>query len=415
MIVKGPINGFDRLVPLKDYLTHNRQKRDCTEKISISDTDNQQQPGTQLLENVGLFNIDWRLSRWDSKHRYKFLDFVWPGNKFLKLSQKYTVSIATQSSLEKLHSIVEMSRHWTGPISLAVFVAGEEFLLTGLYISYLRRCFPHVEDQISFHLAYSWDNPPSDAPNLAFDYKQDCSNPELVLSELLKLRSPQTIEWKNNSLYPQNHLRNQARINCQTEYIYLIDVDIIPCIGMADNLDQFLRKSQCEKLCAYVIPVYEIEDKAGFPRNKSELLKLAKNKMARPFHEKIHTPAQSATDYTRWQNNSEDVTEAVHVNHNVTKCKLGYEPFYVARVGTPDYDERFIGYGWTRNTQAYEMITAGYQFQVLSPIFSCHWGLQSYNRIYNPWRKLQLKKNAGLVKSFKAEMAARYPEVKQTC
>jgi len=54
---------------------------------------------------------------------------------------------------------------------------------------------------------------------------------------------------------------------------------------MADNLDQFLRKSQCEKLCAYVIPVYEIDEKVGFPRNKSEMLKLAKNRIARPYHQ----------------------------------------------------------------------------------------------------------------------------------
>jgi hypothetical protein len=53
----------------------------------------------------------------------------------------------------------------------------------------------------------------------------------------------------------------------------------------------------------------------------------------------------------RWENNIEDVTYAVHVNHNVTKCTSWYEPFYVARADTPDYDERFIGYGFTRNTQ----------------------------------------------------------------
>jgi len=296
--MKKPTIGFDELVSLKNRLTDHRQKQDCTVNGSISGTVNPEEPGAKLLENLGVFYINWSLSRWDSKYRYKFLDFIWPGDKFLELSKKYTVTIASQSSLEKLYSVVEMSRHWTGPISLAVFVAGEEFRLTGLYISYLRHCFPHVKDQISFHLAYSWDYPPSDKPNLAFDYKRDCSDPEAVLSELLKLRSPQTIEWKHNSLYPQNHLRNQARANCQTEYIYLIDVDIIPCIGMADKLDQFLRNSRCNKLCAYVIPVYEIDHQAGFPRNKSEMLKLAKNKMARPFHQEVYKTAQSATNYT---------------------------------------------------------------------------------------------------------------------
>ena len=302
--IKKLIIGFDELVPLNNHFIHNRQKQYCTVNGSISGTVNCEDNGAQLLENLGVSNSDWRLSRWDSKYRYKFFHIIWPGNTFLEVSEKYAVSIATQSSLEKLHSIVEVSRHWTGPISLAVFVAGEEFSLTELYVSYLRHCFPHVKDQISFHLAYSYDYPPSDGPNFAFDYKKDCSNPEVVLLELLNLRSPKTTEWKNSSLYPQNHLRNQARINCQTEYIYLIDVDIIPCIGMADNLDQFLRNSQCDKLCAYVIPVYEVDEKAGFPRNKSEMLKLTKDKKARPFHQKIYATAQSATDYAMWVNTS---------------------------------------------------------------------------------------------------------------
>jgi N-acetyllactosaminide beta-1,3-N-acetylglucosaminyltransferase len=227
------------------------------------------------------------------------LDFIRPGNKFVELSGKYTVSIATQSSLERLHSIVEVSQHWTGPISLAVFVAGEEFPLTKLYITYLRHCFYHVKDQISFHLAYSLDYPPSDGPELAFDYKQNCSDPKAVLLDLLKYRSARTISWKTKEPYPQNHLRNQARVNCQTEYIYLIDVDIIPCIGIADKLDQFLRKSQCGKLCAYVIPVYEIDEKSAFPRNKYELLKLENNRMARPFHQYTYIFAQFSTDFAR--------------------------------------------------------------------------------------------------------------------
>jgi N-acetyllactosaminide beta-1,3-N-acetylglucosaminyltransferase len=143
------------------------------------------------------------------------------------------------------------------------------------------------------------DYPPTDGPKLALDYKQYCGNPAAVLSKLLKYRSPRTIKWKNNMPYPQNHLRNQARKNCQTQYIYLTDVDIIPSIGMADNLDQFLRNLQREELRAYVIPVYEIDEKAEFPRNKSEILKLVKDGMARPFHHKIYEAAHSGTNYTR--------------------------------------------------------------------------------------------------------------------
>jgi hypothetical protein len=62
-------------------------------------------------------------------------------------------------------------------------------------------------------------------------------------------------------------------------------VDTIPCIGLADNLDQFLRKSRCEKLGAYVVPTCETDEKTDFPRNKSEMLKLAKNRIARLYHQ----------------------------------------------------------------------------------------------------------------------------------
>jgi hypothetical protein len=130
MLIYKPIIGFDEIVPRNIHLLPHRQKQDWTVNGSISGTVNHEQAGAKRLQNLSVFNTDWRLSRSDSKHRYKFLDFIWPGNKFLELSNKFTVSIATQSSLEKLHSIVEVSRHWTGPISLAVFVAGEEFRLT---------------------------------------------------------------------------------------------------------------------------------------------------------------------------------------------------------------------------------------------------------------------------------------------
>lgn len=43
--------------------------------------------------------------------------------------------------------------------------------------------------------------------------------------------------------------------------------------------------------------------------------------------------------------------EEVHVSHNVTNFEFLYEPFYVAPDTVPAHDERFIGYGYTRNTQ----------------------------------------------------------------
>ena len=60
----------------------------------------------------------------------------------------------------------------------------------------------------------------------------------------------------------------------------------------------------------------------------------------------------------------------------MTKYLFKYEPIYVARAETPIFDERFIGFGMTRNTQTYEMFMAGYTFSVLNNLFLNHWGLQ---------------------------------------
>lgn len=64
--------------------------------------------------------------RWDTRHMYKMIDHALVGSLFNELSAKHSVCLATQSSLEKLHSLVQVAHHWTGPISAALFAAGDE-------------------------------------------------------------------------------------------------------------------------------------------------------------------------------------------------------------------------------------------------------------------------------------------------
>lgn len=40
--------------------------------------------------------------------------------------QNGMVCLATQCSLDRLQSLVELSKNWNGPISTAIFAAGEE-------------------------------------------------------------------------------------------------------------------------------------------------------------------------------------------------------------------------------------------------------------------------------------------------
>ena len=51
---------------------------------------------------------------------------------------------------------------------------------------------------------------------------------------------------------------------------------------------------------------------------------------------------------SRYERNQDD--SVLHVSHEA-KYEVFYEPFYVSLDTTPPHDERFLGYGFTRNSQ----------------------------------------------------------------
>ncbi|XP_059608205.1 beta-1,4-glucuronyltransferase 1 [Phlebotomus argentipes] len=375
----------------------------CLEYIILDNSSNR-------TEKPVFSGLDLQLGRWDSRRLYKVFEFVVVGDKFAELSEQYSVCLATQSSIERLGPLVQVAHHWTGPISVAIFAAGDDELhLLQVYLSFLRKCYPGIRERVSFHLAYPRDKAPSHVKQATpIDLMAlDCAKPEATLVELIQMRSHDTTKWRSKNVYPQNHLRNVARKTCQSDNVFLTDIDIIPSINMTEYLDKFLRHTKCpNNQCAYVIPTYELDNRARFPRDKPDLIRLARKGLARPFHHKVFIYNQYATNFTRWQADLNNLEET-HVSYNVTNFEFLYEPFYVAPDQVPPHDERFLGYGFTRNTQVYEMFVAGYQFQVLTPIFTCHWGLQ--NKKSRPaWRERQNNVNRKQFEVFKREVFARY-------
>lgn len=251
------------------------------------------------IENLQkIFNtMDLQLGRWDNKRMYKLFDNVIVGSRFVELNEQYLTTLATQTSLDKIISLTEVAKHWNGPISVAVFAVGDDELTKLLlYIIYLRQCFFEVQEKVTFHFAFPKDHIPS-AIALEPDNFPDCSKPELVYQSLIQGKPAE--RWRLRLPYPQNHMRNLARKNSQTKFVFLTDVDIIPSFKMAENLDVFLREHRCKGKCAYVIPTYELDERLPFPPNKSELVRLAYKNLARPFHHKVFIYNQFATNFSR--------------------------------------------------------------------------------------------------------------------
>ena len=59
--------------------------------------------------------------------------------------------------------------------------------------------------------------------------------------------------------------------------------------------------------------------------------------------------------FFRYEKKQEE--SSLHVSHTVRNFEFFYEPFYISLDTAPPFDERFIGYGFTRNTQVGKILT----------------------------------------------------------
>ena len=58
---------------------------------------------------------------------------------------------------------------------------------------------------------------------------------------------------------------------------------------------------------------------------------------------------QLPSNLTEWEKIPEG--DSLSIAYMVDQYRFMYEPIYVAKADSPQFDERFVGYGMTRNTQ----------------------------------------------------------------
>ena len=150
------------------------------------------------------------------------------GRKYLQLSLQTGVTLVTQSSVERLHWLVESSTTWTGPMSVVVFVPDKEFDVAQVYISYLRSCYSNIRDNVAWSLVHPVTKPPK-ASNINIKTIVSCSEQKNFLESLVSslYSNKEYSKWRTGYDYPQNHLRNVARDNSLSHYTLSLDVDVI--------------------------------------------------------------------------------------------------------------------------------------------------------------------------------------------
>lgn len=291
-------------------------RRDGAVSTEVPD-ENGGKDGNVLDEWMSLSPFRMSKARSDNSRQYLVRDFAWTGTQFHSTAVNQEVCLATQSSLDRLHWLTEMADHWRGAISISIYLDDEEeAVLFRRVIAHLRCCHPDLLASMAFHIvsASVAQTPPSSSTSFSSSFPQadseepslyitsNCTGPSSSLKWLLKGRPALSAKWATPwRLYPQNLMRNVARKACPSQYVFLLDIDVIPSFNMAENVARFLDRpavAHCLK-CAFVVPTYELDGRAEFPQNKSQLLQLENQGLAQPFHQKAFRYNQYASNLTR--------------------------------------------------------------------------------------------------------------------
>ncbi|KAM7405622.1 hypothetical protein PAMP_000056 [Pampus punctatissimus] len=232
------------------------------------------------------------------------------------------VTLVAQLSMDRLQMLEAICKHWEGPISLALYMSDAEAQ------QFLR-------------------------------YAQ--------ASEVLKNRKNvgYHIVYKEGQFYPVNLVRNVALKNTNTPYVFLTDVDFLPMYGLYD----YLRKSVVQLDMAHtkkalVVPAFEtLRYRLSFPKSKAELLSMLDMGTLYTFRYHVWPKGHAPTNYAKWRT----ATTPYKV-----EWEPDFEPYVVVRRDCPEYDQRFVGFGWNKVSHIMELDAQEYDLMVLPNAFMIH-------------------------------------------
>ncbi|XP_064484233.1 beta-1,4-glucuronyltransferase 1-like [Ornithodoros turicata] len=369
-----------------------------------------------------------RSSVLDSSGEFHIVNFLIRADSLLgsRNHVRPDVTLVTQSTANHLHYLEALTSRWRGHTTVTVFALRSDLAIVVEILVHLRRCFPALRYNTSFHLVYPLNNgaqndpPPLDgAESDGAQASPDPLGPSPPCDGLLdQLRSlPFPENYAHGIAYPVNLLRNVARRNSLTEFVLVLDIDLLPNDGLHEDFLRFANENRLfveshkDDKTVYVAPAFEVRSGVPVPRDKVGLLKRLESMEARPFYLELCWKCQKHTDYEAWQR--EPQAEKLAVLFEVL-WRDPWEPFYFGRNSAPFYDERFRQYGFNRISQVCEMHVAGYKFSVLNNAFVVHQGLKTASTFHKD-KDADQERNRVLFRQFKLELREKYPDSSRRC
>ncbi|KAI8488043.1 LARGE xylosyl- and glucuronyltransferase 2 [Branchiostoma belcheri] len=233
------------------------------------------------------------------------------------------VTLVAQLSMDRLQMLEALCRHWEGPISLALYMSdaeAQQFLRYALGSETLMQ-----RKNVGYHIVY-----------------------------------------KEGQFYPVNLLRNIALQQVNTPYVFLMDIDFLPMY----NLYPYLKKTvgmmdMRRQKKSLVVPAFEtLRYRLSFPKSKAELLSMLDMGTLYTFRYHVWQKGHAPTNYAKWRT----ATTPYRVN-----WEPDFEPYIVVRKDQlPEYDTRFVGFGWNKVSHIMELDAQGYEFIILPNAFIIH-------------------------------------------
>ena len=233
------------------------------------------------------------------------------------------VTLVAQLSMDRLQMVEALCQHWEGPISLALYLSDSE---VQQFLGYAQTSEILSERKnIGYHIVY-----------------------------------------RDGPFYPINHLRNVALQQITTPFVFLTDIDFLPMFGLYEYLKRSVAAMGLETSHkkALVVPAFETQRyRISFPKTKAELLSMLDMGTLFTFRYHVWTRGHAPTNYANWRT----ATTPYRI-----QWEPDFEPYIVVRRDIPEYDSRFVGFGWNKVAHTMELHAQEYEFIVLPNAFIIH-------------------------------------------
>uniref|UniRef100_A0A4W2IB80 LARGE xylosyl- and glucuronyltransferase 1 n=1 Tax=Bos indicus x Bos taurus TaxID=30522 RepID=A0A4W2IB80_BOBOX len=237
-------------------------------------------------------------------------------------SDNTDVTLVAQLSMDRLQMLEAICKHWEGPVSLALYLSDAE---AQQFLRYAQGSEVLMgRHNVAYHIVY-----------------------------------------KEGQFYPVNLLRNVAMKHVGTPYMFLSDIDFLPMYG----LYEYLRKSVIQldlanTKKAMIVPAFEtLRYRLSFPKSKAELLSMLDMGTLFTFRYHVWTKGHAPTNFAKWRT----ATTPYRV-----EWEADFEPYVVVRRDCPEYDRRFVGFGWNKVAHIMELDAQEYEFIVLPNAYMIH-------------------------------------------